>query len=138
MKKRVEITKKSYTRCVGRRIIERFYDIFLKSHPDIPPLFTKTDFSIQHEALRNGIHFAMMFAEGKPIAVGAIRRLGQKHDRHHLDIPPDLYRHWKASFLRAVSETDPEFTEEIRDAWDAVLQKTIDEMIAAHDASGAA
>ena len=135
MKEQVQLARNSYTRCVGRKIIERFYAIFLKSHPDIAPLFTRTDFSIQHEALRNGVHFAMMFAEGKPIAIGAIRRLGLKHDRHHLDIPPRLYPYWKASFLEAVADTDPEFSEAVRNAWGRVLQKTIDEMTAAYEAS---
>ncbi|MCL5668412.1 MAG: hypothetical protein M1392_00060 [Gammaproteobacteria bacterium] len=38
--------KDSYGRCtVNQKFLDRFYDIFLTSHPAIKPMFAKTDFA---------------------------------------------------------------------------------------------
>ena len=48
--------QQSYGRCLrGKNFIERFYEIFLASHPDIAPMFAETDFQKQRMALRRGI-----------------------------------------------------------------------------------
>ena len=44
----LEIVKQSYGRaCLAPHFIDRFYDIFLGSHPSIKPMFKHTDFARQ-------------------------------------------------------------------------------------------
>lgn len=71
--------QQSYGRCLrGKNFIERFYEIFLASHPDIAPMFAATDFQKQRMALRRG-HQRGDLACGRQFA-------DQAHDRsngHH-------------------------------------------------------
>jgi hemoglobin-like flavoprotein len=122
----VEIVKSSFTRCMGKDLIGHFYDIFLKSNPQIAPRFARTDFQAQKDLLKHGIHLAIMFAQENPLGKKGLARIRKSHRKANLDIPPVLYPCWKSSFLRAVSDLDPEFSEESRKAWDVVLQNAID------------
>jgi hemoglobin-like flavoprotein len=136
MKDAVAIVKHSFTRCMGKDIIGHFYDIFLRSNPQIAPKFARTDFQAQKDLLRHGIHLALMFAQDDPIGRKGLARIRQSHSKANLDVSPSLYPYWKASFLQAVADLDPEFSEEARKAWDAVLQKAIDYIISGYDTSG--
>jgi hemoglobin-like flavoprotein len=128
----VAIVKGSFTRCMGRDLIGHFYDIFLKSNPEIAPRFARTDFQAQRDLLKHGIHLAIMFTEGNPLGKKGLARIRKSHSKANLDIPPGLYRYWKSSFLRAVADLDPEFSEESRMAWDVVLQNAIDYIISGY------
>ncbi len=135
MKNAIPIVKESYTRCIPKDVIGRFYDIFLKSNQSIAPMFAKTDFTVQKDLLRHGIHLAIMFANGEYLGKSGIERIRKSHSKAGMNVNPNLYRYWKASFLQAISETDSEFSEQIRKAWDSVLQQTIDYIIEGYDAS---
>ena len=134
MSSAVQLAKDSYTRSAGKDVIGRFYEIFLKSHPHIAPLFAETDFVAQKETLNHGMHLAIMFAEGQALGKTGLERIRQSHCRNRLNISPMLYPYWKKSFLQAISETDPQFNEETRKAWDSVLQQTIDFISGGYDA----
>jgi hypothetical protein len=43
-----------------------------------------------------------------------------------------LYPFWKNSFLQTVRENDPQFTKSTQKAWDVVLQKAVDHIVAGY------
>lgn len=127
------IVRDSFSRSIAKDIIGHFYDIFLKSHPDIAPHFVNTDFTAQKHLLQHGINLAIMYAEGKSFGTSGIKRIRKSHSKSGMDIEPRLYPYWKASFLKAISETDPKYDKQIHNAWDSVLQKTIDYIIEGYE-----
>lgn len=134
MNPEVEIVRKSFGRCnIKGDVIERFYQLFLKSHPDIGPRFANTDFSVQKGLLRQGINLAILFAAGVPTGESAITRIRDTHKKSRMNIPPSLYTYWQKSLLQAVSEFDSEFNDQTRRCWDAVLRKTINHVTAGYD-----
>lgn len=128
----VAAVKESYARAI-KNVMDRFYEIFLASSPEIAPRFAKTDFAVQKDLLRHGIQLVLMFAEGKQIGQNGLKRIRSSHDKNHLAIEPRLYGLWKSSLLQALSETDPEFTPELKTQWDAVLQHSVDFIVAGYD-----
>lgn len=131
----ITIVNESYNRSIGNDVIGCFYDIFLKSHSDIAQLFSKTDFTAQKKLLKHSVLLAIMFVEGISDGNSGIKRIRESHGKSRMNIPPMLYPYWKASFIQAISESDPEYTEQIRDAWDSVLQETIDYIIEGYEAN---
>lgn len=111
--------QQSYGRCLREKnFIERFYEIFLASHPDIPPMFAVTDFQKQRMALRRGISAAISHAAGSSLSERTIQQMAEIHSRKgHAPVPPELYRYWLESLLQAVKETDPEVTPHLLERW---------------------
>lgn len=111
--------QQSYGRCLREKnFIERFYEIFLASHPDIAPMFAETDFQKQRMALRRGISAAISHAAGSSLTKRTIDQMADVHSRAgHAPVPPELYRYWVDSLAQAVSETDPEVTPQLIQRW---------------------
>jgi len=111
--------QQSYGRCLrDKNFISRFYDIFLASHPDIAPMFAKTDFGTQRMALRHGISAAIMHASGSSLSKRTIEQMAKVHGRAgHAPVPPHLYPYWTDSLVKAVGETDPQATPELLERW---------------------
>ena len=128
------LVEESFERCMVKGdVIGRFYAIFMDSHPDIKPRFANTNFDAQKSLLRQSIGLAILHAHNNPVGRIGISRLARSHNKSGLNIPPSLYTYWKTSFLRALSEFDEEFTDELRTSWDSVLQKTIDAIAAGYE-----
>ena len=69
MSDQYEDLQQSYGRCLrDKRFIERFYEVFMASHPAIAPMFADTDFSKQRMALRRGISVAILHAAGSGLS----------------------------------------------------------------------
>ncbi|MBD7988763.1 globin [Luteimonas sp. Sa2BVA3] len=109
----------SYGRCLrDRDFIGRFYEVFLASNPDVPPLFAHTDFSKQRMALRKGITMAIFHAGGSRVVDRGIGEMGAVHARDgRCPVPAALYGDWIASLLEVVEATDPEATPELMARW---------------------
>lgn len=130
----IEQVKKSFDRCSSSGdIIDKFYNIFLDYHPDIKPRFAHTNFDLQKKLLLQGLDLTIMFATDEHVGKIGINRIRKSHRQTAMNIPPELYPYWKASFLQAISEMDPEFTDELKQQWDWVLQKSIDYIIAGYE-----
>jgi hemoglobin-like flavoprotein len=126
--------EESFERCMLKGdVVERFYALFMDSHPDIRPRFVDTDFDSQKKLLRQSIGLAILHARNNPVGRIGINRLARSHSRSGLNIPPALYAYWKASFIQAVSEFDDEFSDSLNIQWDAVLQKTINDVVAGYE-----
>lgn len=111
--------QQSYGRCLrDKNFISRFYEIFLASHPDIAPMFDKTDFGTQRMALRHGISAAIMHASGSALSKRTIEQMARVHGRKgHAPVAPHLYPHWIDSLVKAVKECDPHATPELLERW---------------------
>ena len=122
----------SFARClVNEHFLDRFYEIFIKSHPAIKPMFANTDFTQQKELLRHGLMSVMMFAENDPMAKACLDRIRESHNRKHLAIDPGLYKHWVESLIKTVSEIDPDYSPTLETSWMEVIKPGV-----AHIAGG--
>lgn len=114
-----EDLQQSYGRCLrDKRFIERFYEVFMASHPAIPPMFAKTDFGAQRVALRRGISVAILHAAGSGLSRRTTEQMADVHARHgRAPVDPALYPYWIDSLLAVVAETDPEATPALLARW---------------------
>lgn len=118
--------KQSFGRCLNRGdLIGRFYELLLEADPVIPKKFEHTDMRKQKDLLIHGINLALMFVEGDPVGKNGLLRIRQSHSKKNLDINPELYMFWMASFQQAVSEIDPDYNDDIENSWQEVLEKTV-------------
>lgn len=119
--------QQSYGRCLREKnFIERFYEIFLGSHPDIAPMFSKTDFSTQRFALRRGISVAIEHANGSRLAERTTNQMADTHARNgRVPVAPALYRYWVESLVKAVAETDPKADEALLERWRKGMNKVV-------------
>ncbi|MDH4134994.1 MAG: globin [Gammaproteobacteria bacterium] len=117
----------SFGRCLTQdKFFDRFYEIFIASHPDIRPMFARTDMAKQKELLRHGLMSALMFVEDDVMAKACIDRIRGSHGHGRLNIRPELYRYWLESILRTVSECDPGHTPEVGQLWRQALQPAVE------------
>ena len=117
----------SYARCLNKNgFLNRFYEIFMASHPDVKSRFAHTDFSAQIKLLRHGLMSVFMFAENNPIGQKALTRIRGTHRRTKLNIAPILYQYWADSLVKTVSEFDGQFNAELERSWRQVIQPAID------------
>jgi hemoglobin-like flavoprotein len=119
MSNKYDDLQQSYGRCLREKnFIERFYEIFLESHPSIRPMFEKTDFQTQRMALRHGISAAISYASGSSLTKRTMDQMADVHSRKgHAPVSPDLYPHWIESLVKTVTEVDPQASPELLARW---------------------
>lgn len=122
----IETVRQSLGRVlINGQLLERFYQIFVRSHPSIAPMFANTDMAKQKELLKHGLLQGVLCVGGSPMGKHTLDKLQKSHGAAAMNVPVHLYPYWKRSLLRAVSETDKEFTPEIGKAWAAVAQRIV-------------
>ena len=119
MSDQYEDLQQSYGRCLrDKRFIERFYEVFMASHPAITPMFADTDFSKQRMALRRGISVAISHAAASPLSKRATAEMAQVHSGSgRCPVDPALYPYWIDSMLKVIKETDEEANEALMQRW---------------------
>jgi hemoglobin-like flavoprotein len=135
---RIDVFKASLRRCLGPpTFLERFYELFLASSPEVAAKFEGTDFQRQKAALRDSFFVMETVAESAPSSPpwAALRKLAVTHDRDHRDVPPEMYDLWLSCLIEAVSEYDPQFSPEVERAWRETLTVGIDYMRGAYPGS---
>lgn len=122
----------SYARCLsGTRFLDRFYDIFM-AHPEIRPLFAKTDMEKQKHLLRHGLSSVLMYAQNYATARSCLLRIQETHSRQNLNIHPKLYPIWIDSLMRAVGECDPQFDAQLEADWREIIAPGIDLIVSGY------
>lgn len=118
----------SYGRCIEKGpFIERFYDIFLDSHPDVRRAFASTDFDRQRRLLRRTLTSAIMYAAGSDSVNREITTMAQVHSRKgKAPVQPHLYSYWLESLITAIREFDPQCDLHLERRWREALSKIID------------
>lgn len=123
--------QQSYGRCLNHGgFIDRFYEILMDSHPDIPAMFARTDMGRQRRALRRGITTAILYAGGNQLVTSTVETMAQVHSRHgRAPVKPAYYRFWMDSLVVAVREHDPRCTDTLASRWREALRPVIDTFI---------
>ena len=94
--------------------------------------FANTDFERQKLAMRLSLRMmAMASAEGDAAAL-YLEYIARRHDRHHLNIDPELYDLWLEALIDTAREFDDEFDAEVEQAWRTVMRYGIEYMISHH------
>ena len=129
----LEAIKASYDRCCASPdFIATFYEHFLAKSPEIAELFQNTDFEKQHKALEASLWQMVMHGTGYRDVHHAIMLNAEIHSRRFLNVRPELYPLWLDSLCEAIRDHDPEYSAKLELQWRAVMQKGIDEMVAAY------
>ncbi len=119
----LDSVKESYGRaCLHPHLIDRFYNIFLDSHPDIKPMFKNTDFKKQHALLKTGVIMLLAHLSGKSIWTENLDKIAESHSKKNLNIHPTLYPYWIDSLVCAVKENDEKWTPELEQNWRKILK----------------
>lgn len=119
-----DLVFQSYGRCCQNDdFFVDFYHSFMASSDAIRNRFAKTDMAAQRHLLRNGIMQLILVARGMPDR--KLRALGESHNRNNFNILPEWYDFWLESLLKTVRQHDPEYTPELRQAWQEVLKPGI-------------
>lgn len=122
----IRAVKRSFARCfIKEDLIIRFLNIIVESNPEIAPHFKNTDFDQIKLLLRQGINCTIMYAEGVFAGEFCIEELRISHNRKHMAINPKYYPYWISSLVQAISELDPEYTDELGDLWAEVVSPAI-------------
>ena len=126
---RLEAYVGSLTRCLGiPAFLDRFYEIFLASSPEVAEKFKDTNFARQKVALGQSLYLMVMAAEGGDAAVAYLDRIAERHRRDALDIRPELYEFWLDALVATARELDSEFDDETEAVWREMIRPGIEIM----------
>ena len=115
---RIEEFSASLGRCHATPgFINRFYDLFVASSPEVAEKFRKTDLEHQRRKMSSSLYALVLAIEGGDAATLYLDKIALQHSRKHLDIRPGLYDDWLACLIQAVSEFDPLYSDEIERLW---------------------
>lgn len=129
------LVKEQYGKCViSSGFFEDFYLLFTSKSPEINQMFSNTEMSFQKDALRAGLTFLIMFAEGRStFAANKLDRIGSTHKKTQLNIRPDMYPMWIQSLVATVQKHVPVFNDHSRKAWTAVLQHGVNRIVSQYN-----
>lgn len=131
-KESIERVRKSYLRVISAQEFgESFYKHFMQSSPEIAEKLNGTSSIKQRIMVSEGLKLLIDFAEtGEPSE--RFKEIVEKHDRHHLDIRPDLYNHYRHHILSQLAVSDPEFDMALKEVWEQVLDIGIAHIVEAY------
>lgn len=117
----------SYGRCLNNgRFIERFYEIFLESDPQIKTAFAGTDFDRQRRLLRRTLTNSIMYAAGSEIVKREVDKMAEVHSRRgKAPVDPQLYDYWLDSLVSAIHEHDPQIDSQLEGRWREAMGQII-------------
>ena len=127
--------QQSYGRCLrDRHFIDRFYEVLMASHPEIPPLFAHTDMFRQRLALRRGISIAILHAAGSALATRSVEKMADVHGSGgRAPVPPHFHACWLESLIEVIAETDPEADTMLLVRWRQAMGTVIDAFTRRYD-----
>lgn len=129
MKDYVELFDQSYKRMLEfkedkKKFLDRFYEIFFSKSDEIAELFKHTHMTAQKTMLQDSLFYMRDFYLHRK-ENEYLQRLAKVHSKSGKNIPPEFYDIWLDSLLEAVSEYDPEFSEDIELSWRIALSPGI-------------
>jgi hemoglobin-like flavoprotein len=114
----MEVAKASFARCSGSdAFFEAFYRNFFAVCPEAEPMFARTDFARQIKLLRHAIGLMLIFGAQPEAEPTVLSRVAERHSRRDLAVRAELYEPFVASLIETVAQYDPEFTDDVDDAW---------------------
>ena len=117
----------SFESCIqDDRFIRVFYEIFLASSEEIPPLFAKTDFGLQRRSLRASLYVMVAASARNQAELSTLSELAERH--RMLRIKPHHYELWMHSLLSAVQQCTEGFDADVERVWREAFRPGIDYM----------
>lgn len=123
----------SLARCGREAFVDRFYERFLASSPEVRAKFAGTDFGRQRLMLLRSLELIAAAADGDEAGLDELRARAETHSRGRLDIRPALYEPWLESAIAAAAETDPRWSTDVETAWRSVLGAAVRYMSQRYD-----
>lgn len=129
MKNDREIVVASLNRCTRVvDFIDRFYERFLASSPDVRRKFARTDFRVQRRVLSKSLALIADATAGRQKSLQELNERARTHDRDHLDITPELYDLWLEALIETVEECDMHYNATVGKAWRKIMGFAVDYM----------
>ncbi len=123
-----QIFDQSFERCHSgtdpQPFFESFYSRFIAADNRVAQLFHNSDMARQQTMLEKSFYRLLMFYTTNN-ADDYIEHIAVRHNRHNLNVSPDLYDLWLDKLLETVSEFDPQYDERIELAWRLVFSTGI-------------
>lgn len=123
----------SLARCGNGAFVDRFYDRFLASSPEVRAKFASTDFARQRLMLLRSLELVAAAADGDADGVEELRARAETHSRSQLNIEPHLYDLWLESAIQSASAADPLWTAEVETAWRSILGAAVRHLSSRYD-----
>lgn len=121
----------SLDRCIiDPSFLTRFYARFRATNDEAARRFAHVDMRRQERVLRASLYMVLRAAQGGDDGLRHLAEIADSHSQLRHDIGPEEYKHWVNSLVLAVSDCDPEFSEDVERAWRTCIQPCIDRMIA--------
>lgn len=119
-----DVARASYRRSMAKAdLYERIYRAFFAACPQAQALFAATDLKRQYDLLHHAIVLMLAFhANPNSEEPTILSRVAARHQQLGVQIPSDWYQAFSAAIQQAMVTADPEFSDEARDAWSAVLE----------------
>jgi truncated hemoglobin YjbI len=117
----IQRTRESLGRCVEcDTFLQRFYELFLASSPEVAELFRNTDFERQKKVLRDSL-YVMLVAAGttKGPAHDEVERLAKLH--RDVGVTHGMFTLWLDALIEAAREHDTHFSDELEKDWRASM-----------------
>ena len=114
----VGLLAESWNAVAGRReeIARMFYQVLFERHPELRPLFTRTDMRAQYEKFAGMVDEIVQLRSAPREFVKSAVRLGQRHAAY--GVTRDQYAPAGAVLLEVLAATlGPAFTPAVREAW---------------------
>jgi len=124
----LERTRESLGRCVDcDTFLQRFYELFIASSPEVAELFRNTDFERQKRVLRDSLYM-MLVAAGtkKGPAHEEVERLARLHK--DIGVTRDMFTLWLEALIETAREHDVHFTDQLENDWRTSLSGPIELM----------
>lgn len=130
LEKDLEIFNDSLERCRAKgNFIDRFYERFLASSPQVAEKFKHTDFTRQRRMLQASLYTILLCIRGTgPNDFTPLEHVAYIHSREVNDIKPELYDYWLEALLATVLEFDHRVNDQILNIWKMVLTPAIEYM----------
>lgn len=116
----------SLHRCLAQpSFLERFYQRFLASDPEVAEKFARTDFGKQTRVMRASLYLVLRAAAGHDDGLSHLGEVKRTHGDRALMIPERLYRIWLDTLIAVAEEVDGDFDADTRQAWRDTLEPCI-------------
>lgn len=113
----------SLNRCtLSDAFVSSFYKRFLSSSEEIRNKFKKTDFERQNKLIIASLKLSANALTGDPYSLYELNERAESHDRHHLNIRPELYVFWREALITTAKEFDDQWNDQTENAWKTSLE----------------
>jgi hemoglobin-like flavoprotein len=116
----------------GVAFVDAFLDALLRSSDEIASKFDAAGRERMSNALLHSIIHLAAYSQSQ-VPTDALRGIARRHSRTGRNVAPDLYDILEECLVQTVGRYDPEYTDEIGEAWRAVLAPGLEYMKSMYD-----